>query len=556
MFSPKCPICRHYADHLIHDFAGGDEQRVVDKIQARYPSWSPVNGMCERCLYLNEFDLHDEHFLPDPDVTGITQRAGTTALRSTLFRRRVKNEFALLPTPLRLNTDPRFRGSGITIAFIDSGFYPHPDLIKSRNRIKTIVDVTDDKFPRGYFARPHNESWHGTMTSVAAAGDGYLSRGLYRGIASDADVVLIKVLDTTSRWINTTNITRGLRWAINNAAKYNIRIISLSVADDEPVSSLKSPVDLAVEEAVSKGIVVVTAVGNNPTKPIIPPASSPSAITVGGLDDQNEVWKHHRKMFHSTYGKTVDGYMKPELIAPAIWVAGSILPGTDQSIESWLLFKLLEGTQKNAERILKKHREDLPHAPKTLSRGDYKTWTRLRIEEMKYVAPYYKHVDGTSFASPIVSSVVAQMLEANPCLSPAEVKDILMKTAEPLHHVTDEQQGKGVLNPRAAVERALSRRHEKLRAGVHAVDGQLLFVYRNHHSSTVALAGSFNNWDETQLRMQESGEGWWSTWLPKPKQGKHRYKYVVDSTVWLPDPANELKEPDGLGGWNSLLVIG
>ncbi len=556
MFSPKCPICRHYADHLIHDFAGGDEQRVVGKIQARYPAWSPVNGMCERCLYLNEFDLHDDHFLPDPDVTGISQEAGTTALRSTLFRSRAKNEFALLPTPLRLNADPRFRGSGITIAFIDSGFFPHPDLIKRRNRIKAIVDVTDEKFLRRYFAEPHGESWHGTMTSVAAAGDGYLSRGLYRGIASDADVVLIKVFDTASRWINTTNITRGLRWAIDNASKYNIRIISLSVADDEPVSSRVSPVDLAVEEAVSNGIVVVTAVGNNPTKPIIPPASSPSAITVGGLDDQNQIWKHHRKMFHSTYGKTVDGYLKPELIAPAIWVAGPILPGTDQAIESRLLFKLLDGPPKDAGKLLEKHRNDLPRAPKTLSRGDYKTWARLRIEEMKYIAPHYKHVDGTSFASPIVSSVVAQMLEANPRLSPAEVKDILMKTAEPLHNATDEQQGKGVLNPRAAVQRALSGRHENLHAGVHPIDGRLLFVYQDVHSGSVALAGSFNNWDDAQFRLQESREGWWSIWVPKPKEGMHQYKYVVDGSVWLPDPANALREPDGVGGWNSLLVIG
>ena len=556
MFSSKCPICRHYVDHLIHDFADGDEQRVVSKIQVRYPAWSPLNGMCERCLYLNEFDLHDEHFLPDPDVTGISQEAGTTALRSTLFRSRAKNEFALLPTPLRLNADPRFRGSGITIAFIDSGFFPHPDLIKRRNRIKAIVDVTDEEFPRRYFTAPHLESWHGTMTSVAAAGDGYLSHGLYRGISSDADVVLIKVFDTASRWINTTNITRGLRWAIDNASKYNIRIISLSVADDEPVSSRVSPVDLAVEEAVSNGIVVVTAVGNNPTKPIIPPASSPSAITVGGLDDQNQIWKHHHKMFHSTYGKTLDGYLKPELIAPAIWVAGPILPGTDQATESRLLFKLLDGTPKDAGRLLEKHRNDLPRAPKTLSRGDYKTWARLRIEEMKYIAPHYKHVDGTSFASPIVSSVVAQMLEVNPRLSPAEVKDILMSTAEPLHNATDEQQGKGVLNPRAAVQRALSGRHENLHAGVHPIDGRLLFVYQDLHSRTVALAGSFNNWDDAQFRLQESRVGWWSIWMPKPKEGRHQYKYVVDGSVWLPDPANALREPDGVGGWNSLLVIG
>ncbi len=550
MVSPKCPICKHYVERLLHDFKDDGEQAVVKKIEALHPSWSLYQGMCERCLYSNEFDSSDEHFLPDPGFA-----KGVSAVRSTLFRKRVKNEFALLPTPLRLNADPRFRGRGITIAFIDSGFYPHPDLIKPRNRIKTIVDMTDEKRERRYFNEPHVESWHGMMTSVAAAGNGHLSRGLYRGIASHADVVLIKVMNTRTKWINAKDITRGLRWAIDNAEKYNIRIISLSVADDEPASSKESPVDRAVEEAVSKGIVVVAAVGNNPTKPIIPPASSPSAITVGGLDDRNEIWKEFRRMFHSTYGTTVDGYTKPELIAPAIWVAGPILPHTDQFNESPVLFKLVGSMQQTAEKVFKQHRKHLPRAPKTLTKGDYKKWARERILEMQYIAPHYKHVDGTSFASPIVSSVVAQMLEANPDLTPADVKQILMKTAEPLKNAPEEQQGKGVLNPRAAVELALKKRHEELQPGVHTIDGRLLFVYHNRVPRTVAVAGSFNNWDLNLLRLQESHDGWWSVWLPKPKPGVYQYKYVIDGAVWLEDPANKQKEPDGMGGWNSTIKI-
>jgi serine protease AprX len=531
------------------------EQRVVEKIRGHHPTWSTFQGMCERCLYLNEFDAADDkHFAPDP---GLVESAGDggAALRSTLFRTRVNNEFALLPTPLRLNADPRFHGKGVTIAFIDSGFFPHPDLIKPRNRIKKIIDVTNEKRDRRYFSDPHPESWHGMMTSVAAAGNGFLSNSTYRGIASEADVVLIKVMDASMRWINTESITRGLRWAIDNAETYNIRIISMSVADDEPISSKDSPVDQAVEEAVRRGIIVVTAVGNNPTKPIIPPASSPSAITVGGLDDQNEMWLHFRQMFHSSFGKTIDGFSKPELIAPAIWVAGPILPYTDQAKESPLLFKLLTLSQRHAERTFEKHAQDLPTAPKNIANGDYKTWIRTRIQEMKYIAPYYKHVDGTSFASPIVSSVIAQMLEANPDLTPSETKRILMDTAEMLQNASHEQQGKGVLNPRAAVAQALKLRHNKLEAGVHAIDGRLLFVYRNRVPRTVAVAGSFNDWDAGALRLQESNDGWWSVWLPKPKPGKYHYKYVIDSAVWLEDPANKSKEPDGLGGWNSLVMV-
>ncbi len=576
MVSPKCPICRQYVARLVYEFNGNGEHTVVEKISALHPSWSISQGMCERCLYLHEFDSVDsEHFAPDPGF-GAGQ---SSALKSTLFRLRAKNEFALLPTPLRLNADPRFRGKGVTIAFIDSGFYPHPDLTKPKNRIKKIVDVSDDAFAQKYFNDHHVESWHGMMTSVAGVGNGHLSKGMYRGIACEADVVLIKVMDTKTRWINTRNITRGIRWAIDNAEKYNIRIISLSVADDEPATLNASPVDQAVEEAVKKGIVVVAAVGNNPAKPILPPASSPSAITVGGLDDQNEMWKNFRRMFHSTFGKTVDGYTKPELIAPAIWVAGPILPKDSQFEESEILFKLLNASQRSADRasgrfavakrIFSRYKKRFPKIPSTLvksegrrldssrllTEGDYKRWAALRIKEMKYIAPCYKHVDGTSFAAPIVSSVIAQMLEANPLLTPAEVKQVLMETAEPLTNAPRERQGNGVLNPRAAVARALNKRHDTLEAGVHAVDGKLLFLYHNRVPRMVALAGSFNNWNVTECRMHESGNGWWSTLLPKPTPGVYQYKYVIDGAVWLEDPGNKQREPDGLGGWNSTIKI-
>lgn len=46
-----------------------------------------------------------------------------------------QNRFAVLPTPLRLNADPNRTGRGVTIAFLDPGFYPHADLTEPVNRI-------------------------------------------------------------------------------------------------------------------------------------------------------------------------------------------------------------------------------------------------------------------------------------------------------------------------------------------------------------------------------------------------------------------------------------
>ena len=74
--------------------------------------------------------------------------------------------------------------------------------------------------------------------------------------------------------------------------------------------------------------------------------------------------------------------------------------------------------------------------------------------DQKVLSGHYKHVDGTSFAAPIVSSVVAQMLEANPRLRPQQCRRILMQTARGLPGIALDRQGWGVVQPRAAVAAA------------------------------------------------------------------------------------------------------
>jgi serine protease AprX len=78
-----------------------------------------------------------------------------------------------------------------------------------------------------------------------------------------------------------------------------------------------------------------------------------------------------------------------------------------------------------------------------------------RIAHEKLITSDYKHVDGTSFAAPIVASIVAQMLEARPSLTPAEVKHILMITATSLPNVPREIQGYGVVQADKAIEAPL-----------------------------------------------------------------------------------------------------
>ena len=81
----------------------------------------------------------------------------------------------------------------------------------------------------------------------------------------------------------------------------------------------------------------------------------------------------------------------------------------------------------------------------------------IKLREGNIISQHYKYVDGTSFAAPIVSSIIACMLEANPRLSPQQVKRILIETAERVPEIDVDRQGWGVVSARRAVESALTR---------------------------------------------------------------------------------------------------
>src|SRR5437899_2986232 len=89
-----------------------------------------------------------------------------------------QNDF-LLPTPLRVDADERFTGRGVTIAFLDSGFYGHPDLTQPRNRIRAYQSIFASAGDTTSLETTDVASWHGMMTSVVAAGSGALSSGVY-----------------------------------------------------------------------------------------------------------------------------------------------------------------------------------------------------------------------------------------------------------------------------------------------------------------------------------------------------------------------------------------
>ncbi len=366
-----------------------------------------------------------------------------------------------LPVPVRMDADERYTGRGVTIAFLDSGFYAHKDLTQPENRILAYHNIFEPADDLASLKTHDVFSWHGMMTSVVAAGNGHLSDGFYRSIAPEANVVLVKI--AKSGRIPERNIETGLRWVFANEDKYDIRVVNISAGGDFEESYLNNELCQLVEKVVKSGVTVVCAVGNAgllPGHPVLPPASAPSSIAVGGLDDQNSLDRAKRGMYRSSYGPTIDGLQKPEVIAPGIWVAGPILPNTPTADQAHLYAELDNATDDELREIIVFHRgvdkqlDDSKDLPVSLLRQ----LITIKLREGNVINQYYKFVDGTSFAAPIVSSIIACMLQANPKLTPQRVKRILIDTAERVADVEVERQGWGVVVPRKAVELALRLR--------------------------------------------------------------------------------------------------
>jgi len=369
-----------------------------------------------------------------------------------------QNDF-VLPTPLRMDADERFSGRGVTIAFLDSGFYAHPDLTTPNDRILAYHSIFAAEGDLTSLETNDVASWHGMMTSVVAAGNGGLAEDFYRGIASESEVVLVKI-GRTGR-ISEDQIQQGLEWVLDHAEEYKIRVVNISAGGDFEESYLSNPLSQTVERCARAGLTVVCAVGNAghvPGHAVLPPASAPSCIAVGGLDDQNSLDRARRGMYRSSYGPTIDGLQKPEVIAPGIWVAAPILPQTPTAEEAELYSKLDSATDEELRPMIESHAgldKDLDDAS-ALPAPLLRQLITIKLREGNVINQHYKYVDGTSFAAPIVSSIVACMLEANPRLSPQQIKRILIETAERVPEIEVDRQGWGVVSARRAVELALA----------------------------------------------------------------------------------------------------
>ena len=181
-----------------------------------------------------------------------------------------------------------------------------------------------------------------------------------------------------------------------------------------------------------------------------------------------------------------------------------------------------------------------------------------RIQQCKFISAHYMHVDGTSFAAPIVTAVIAQLLEAAPSLSPNAIRSVLFSTAKRLPGFPAERQGFGRIYPRKALINVIQNQNIMIphtSPEVNKENKTISFYFKNSAASQISLAGSFNHWAQDVLLLEPGKDGTWKIEIPLLGPGRYTYKFFIDEKLWTEDIENPYREPDGFNGFNSILNI-
>lgn len=272
-----------------------------------------------------------------------------------------------------------FKGRGITVAVLDTGVSPHKDFT---HRILYFKDFTDNRISL------YDNNSHGTHVSGIILGSGLASKGLYRGMAPEASLIALKVLDRNGR-SGPAVIIKGLNWILENKKRYNIKLVNISIGTtstccEDESSELVSCVDSLWDS----GLIVVSSAGNDGPAPytITVPGISRKIITVGTNDIMSGYDKTgHTRTSYSSAGPTHCHISKPDIVAPG------------NNIRSCFF--------NNA----------------------------------------YTTKSGTSMSTPIVTGAAALILSANPYLTNTEIKKMLCSYADNLG-LDRNVQGHGFLN--------------------------------------------------------------------------------------------------------------
>ncbi|MCW2920763.1 MAG: aprX [Thermoleophilia bacterium] len=227
------------------------------------------------------------------------------------------------------------------------------------------------------------------ISAAPASGDQYghgtFVAGIVHRVAPGAQIISIKLSDANGA-VDVTQVLAALQWVRANKDRYSIDAVNLSFGNDSKQSAYASPLNYAVQKVWDSGIVVVASAGNlgNGSNTVTKPGDDPVIISVGASDEHGTSSRGDDTIpTFVSRGPTQDGLAKPDLVAPGTRVISLRAPGSTVDMQN-------------------------PQA-------------RVGTDEFRG--------SGTSFAAPIVTGIVAQLLQADPSLSPDQVKYGLLQGA-------------------------------------------------------------------------------------------------------------------------------
>jgi serine protease AprX len=196
-------------------------------------------------------------------------------------------------------------GRGITVALMDTGVAAHPDLAGS---VLARVDFVGDG------ALQLDPAGHGTFVAGLIAAHG----SSFKGVAPDAKLVSLRVLDANGNG-SLHAVLAAFDWLLQNRVAYRIKVLNLSFGARQVSSYQQDLLAAVVESAWFAGVTVVAAAGNRGPLPgtVATPGADPFILTTGSFDDQGTAGTgDDRESLFSGRGPTLDGFVKPDVLAP------------------------------------------------------------------------------------------------------------------------------------------------------------------------------------------------------------------------------------------------
>jgi subtilisin family serine protease len=278
--------------------------------------------------------------------------------------------------------DTGYTGAGSVVSIIDTGIdgthvgLDDLDDDNSTNDSKIIGfydAVNSPELTNGTEVFPYDDQGHGTHCAGITAGTGAPDFA-YVGVAPQAQLVGVKVLDEGGSGSFAT-VMAGMEWTVDHRHDFNIRAASMSLGGPgaiEWTSSEEESVNRMGNEMMRDGVALFIAAGNSAVSAQIgTPGSAEDVITVGALDKNEGDPGSNPIAVYSSQGPTEENRIKPNIA----FVGSNVM------------------------------------AP------DFNT------------GDGYTGKSGTSMATPGAAGVAALMYQANPDISPFDVRNIMQETA-------------------------------------------------------------------------------------------------------------------------------